>query len=292
MDGENDTQQNVINVTNTVVQEDSKKNRKSKKKKNTDELTKNLLLSFIIVTSLAIITMIIVLVNSNMTIQEMHRTYINNTDNIIKIKEDQKMADDWTRLPDNEKRERLRSQYTEIITYYTTNVDSKYKMSAEQIGQTFEQLYSCLKSVPRINFFIPLAYMKVASNFNPVYNRNWRYGIATFFQKAGEEASNLPIVRTDKAFFTVWKGLQTLNRPDESIKLLIAKIDDLMITFNNREDWVFLALFTNEYEVISKYWNDGQGAIPEEKYRTGQLSEVLKYYYAFKNWEIPSRDAK
>ena len=60
-----------------------------------------------------------------------------------------------------------------------------------------------------------------------------------------------------------------------------------MITFNNREDWVLLALFTDEYQVIRDYWDEGAGAIPDEYYEEGQLAEALKYYHAFRNWKIP-----
>ncbi len=60
-----------------------------------------------------------------------------------------------------------------------------------------------------------------------------------------------------------------------------------MATFNNRVDWVFLSLITNEYDVIEKYWEDGQGAIPNKLYEEGQLNEMLMYYHSFSLWEIP-----
>lgn len=257
------------------------------------ELTiKNMTIAFTIVLSLFIVVMIWVAIGVSGTFKEMHNTYIKNTDEIIKVRSEHEISNAWERKPENEKREMLRAQYTEIITYYTINTDDKYKMSSQQIDMTFNQLYNCLRTVPRINFFMAVAYMKVATNFNPVHNRDWKFGLAALYNKTGETICNLPRIKNDEAFFTIWKGLQTLNRPEEAIKLLVARVDDLMLTFNNREDWVFLALFTNEYDVINKYWKNGEGKIPDEIYREGDLAEVLKYYYSFKNWQIPSRDSK
>jgi len=264
----------------------------AKRKRNINGVVSNLIIAFVITLSLCVITNVLVLIGTNNTIKEMHKTYIRNTDQIIQTRSEQEMSNSWERKPENEKRELLRSQYTEIITYYTVNTDDKYKMSNEQINATFNTLYDCLKSVPRINFFMAVAYIKVATNFNPIHNRDYKYGLAAFYQKTGEGVCNLPIIKENQTFFTVWKGLQTLNRPEETIKLLIARIDDLMLTFNNREDWVFISIFTNEYDIINKYWKGGEGTIPDDYYRDGQLSEVLKYYYAFRNWQIPSRDSK
>jgi len=275
-----------------VPSDENNKKRRTPRKRKLELTMRNMTITFTIALSLFIITMIGVIIGVNGTFKEMHNTYIKNTDEIIKVRSEQEISNAWERKPENEKREMLKAQYTEIITYYTVNTDDKYKMSSQQIDMTFNQLYNCLKSVPRINFFMSVAYMKVATNFNPVYNRDWKFGLAAFYNKTGETICNLPRIKTDEVFFTVWKGLQTLNRPEEAIKLLVARVDDLMLTFNNREDWVFLALFTNEYDVINKYWKGSEGRIPDELYREGDLAEVLRYYYSFKNWQIPSRDSK
>ena len=284
---------------NSVTKESAQKKVGSKRsiytKKRKQDMTlliRNLVIAFSIMILISLSVSIFMYIGTNETIKEMHSTYIKNTDDIILTSAKQKLADEWERLPEPQKREKLRAQYTEIVTYYTINTDSKYKMSAEQINSTFNKLYDCLKSVPRINFFMAVAYMKVATNFNPVYNREYKYGLAAMYLKTGEAVSNLPRIEDDKTFYTAWKGMLTLNRPDEAIKLLVARIDDLMLTFNNREEWVFLSLFTNEYDVIGNYWNGGEGIIPDDIYREGKLAEVLKYYNSFKNWEIPARDAQ
>jgi hypothetical protein len=272
------------------IQVKKKPTKRRSTKKNNSKTFIGTLIAFITVLVLTVIVMILVLVGTNNTIKEMHKTYINNTDEIITMKAEQDVSNSWERKPENEKRELLKARYTEIVTYYTVNIEDKYKMSTEQIMSTFNQLYACLGSVPKINFFLPVAYIKVATNFNPVHNRDWKFGLSAFYQKTGQAICNLPRIKADKNFFTVWNGLQTLNRPEEAIKLLVARIDDLMLTFNNREDWVLLSLFTNEYDIISKYWDGGEGKIPDDFFRDGFLAEVLKYYYSFKNWQIPERE--
>jgi hypothetical protein len=129
--------------------------------------------------------------------------------------------------------------------------------------------------------------MRVASNFNPIYNREYKYGLGAFFNKTGETIANLKLVREDPAFQLTYSGIETLRMPTESIKLIVARMDDLMVTFNNRIDWVLLSIFTNEYDVIDRYWDGGDGAIPDEFYKEGELAEALKYFDSFRNWTIP-----
>jgi len=222
------------------------------------------------------------------TINDMYTTYIKNTEEIIIAKSDLELANSWERLPVQQRKERLRNQYFQIVRYYTNAVPEEQKMSNEQITDSFNKIWTCSQEIPSINFFMPVAYMKVATNFNPVYNAKYKIGIASMFRKTGEAAANLALVKHNKAFFVEFKGPRTLTNPVEAITLLIARMDDLMTTFNNREDWIFLALFTNEYTVIEKHWDGGKGKIPDSLYESGDLAEVLKYYHAFKNWQIPA----
>lgn len=222
------------------------------------------------------------------TINDMHATYIKETNEIIQTKSNIDLANQWERLPEEQQKERLRSQFYEIIRYYTNNTPDEQKMDDEQILNTFNQLWSTTQRKPHVNFFLPIAYMRVMTNFNPVYNLEYRRGIAGFYLNQAEEISNLPLVREDEVFRTSYNGSTTLNNPNESIKLLVARIDDLMTTFNNREDWVVLALFLDEYNVISEYWDGGDGEIPDEYYEEGPLAETLMYYHSFKNWRVPS----
>ena len=226
------------------------------------------------------------------TINDMHATYIQETEKIIKTTSEIDAANAWERLPVNQRKERLREQYYKIIRYYTNGVPENQRMADDQILDSFNTLWLCTERIPSINFFLPLAYMKVATNFNPVYNMEYKNGIAAFYLKAAETTANLPLVQRDPIFQVYFQGIKTANNPNEMIKLLVARIDELAKTFQNREDWVILALFTNEYEVLARYWDDGKGAIPDTFYTQGFLSETLKYYYAFKNWQIPAVGTK
>lgn len=222
------------------------------------------------------------------TMNEMRQTYIRETENIILTRGEIDLANSWERLPVNQRKERLREKFYEIIRYYTVNIPEEQKMSDEQVLAAFDQLWASTQRLGSINFFLPVAYMKTATNFNPVYNQEFKRGIAALYLRTAEQVANLPLVRNDPAFMTVYNGAQTVNNPVESIKLLVARIDDLMKTFNDREDWVLLALFTDEYQVIREYWDGGNGTIPDEYYESGVLAEALKYFHSFKNWQIPA----
>jgi len=258
---------------------------------NKDNKTfKNMSIAFIIVVIMFVVVSVLGIVSFNNITNEMRETYIKETENIINARKDIELANSWERLPVGQRKERLREQYFQVLRYYTNSVPEEQKMSDDQINESFNQLWLATERIPSINFFLPVAYMKVATNFNPVYNQNFRRGIAAFFLREAEQIANLQLVREDSVFMTAYRGAQTVNNPQEAIKLLVARIDDLMKVFNNREDWVLLAMFTNEYEVIEEYWNGGEGQIPDSLYIDGQLAESLKYYYAFKNWQIPVAD--
>lgn len=222
----------------------------------------------------------------------MKANYVSETERIIRAQSDITLANGWERLPASQRKERLREQYYKIVRYYTETVPQEQKMSDDQILTSFNYLWLTTDRIPSINFFFPLAYMKVATNFNPVYNIDYKKGISAMYLKTGDAVSNLPLVRNDSVFKTVYKGTVSLNDPNEAIKLLVARIDDLMITFQNREDWVLLALFTDEYNVLTNYWENGEGTIPDKIYKAGQLADALKYYYSFKNWQVPTAETK
>jgi hypothetical protein len=235
--------------------------------------------AFTVVTTLMVVFFI-------STMNDMHATYIQKTEEIIIGKENIEMTNSWERLPAQQQKEQLRSQYYKIVRYYTENINDEQKMNDELILDSFNTLFKTTERVNQ-NFFLPLAYMKVATNFNPVYNSEYKRGIGGFYLRTYEQIANLPIVREDAVFQTPYKGSETVNNPNEAIKLIVARMDDLMATFNNRIDWVLLSMFTNEYDVIEKYWDGGDGAIPDDFYEKGQLAEALRYYHAFSNWKIP-----
>jgi hypothetical protein len=220
-------------------------------------------------------------------VNEMKKTYLHESERILVARDRMEATNSWESLPVNQRKEKLREFTYSMINYYTNITPVEQKMNDDQLNLFFEQTWLCTTEIPSVNFFLPLAYIKVATNFNPVYNVAYRHGIASMYLKTGERIANLPLIRNDKFFQVVYRGGDTLNNPSESIKLLVARIDDLMQTFNNREDWVLLALFTDEYDVISNYWKDGTGAIPDSLYTHGDLADALKYYHAFRNWQIP-----
>jgi len=218
---------------------------------------------------------------------QMYQSYISNTKEIITTQTKIAFISDWERLPINQKKEKLREKYYEIMKYYTIDIPLNQKMSETQILNSFNTLFSCVQaSSSHINFFLPLAYIKVKTNFNPNFSKQYKYGISAFYIKEGKNISNLPIVQNTDEFRVAYKGKITLQNPTDSIKLLVAKIDDLMNTFNNREDWVVFALLRNEYYVIEKYWNDGKGKIPDSFYKEGKLHDILEYFYAFRDFKI------
>jgi hypothetical protein len=165
-------------------------------------------------------------------------------------------------------------------------------MSDDQVQASFNSYFDCINTVGSVNFFLPVAFLMVRTGYNPSYSDGYRYGIDKFLVKEGQDIANLPLVKDNTVFQVAYKGRETLLNPVESLKLLVARMDDLMKTFNGREDWVVFALITNEYDVIAKYWKDGDGEIPDALYKTGDLKSVLNYYYAFKNWKIIPMDAK
>jgi hypothetical protein len=225
-------------------------------------------------------------------VNDMKKTYLHESERILVARDRMEATNSWESLPMNQRKEKLREFTYSMVNYYTNITPVEQKMNDDQLSTFFEQTWLCTSDIPSINYFLPLAYLKVATNFNPVYNVAYRHGIASMYMKTGERIANLPLIRNNRFFQLVYKGNETLNNPSESIKLLVARIDDLMQTFNNREDWVLLALFTDEYEVISNYWKDGSGAIPNSLYIKGDLAEALKYYHAFKNWQIPVIEQK
>lgn len=272
---------NDIDIGTTLLQRVMQNDQSSNKS------FRNIFISFSIVVVIFIITIVFGVISFSRVTNEMRATYIKETENIINARQDIQLANAWERLPVGQRKERLREQYYQIVRYYTNSVTEEQKMSDSQINESFNQLWLATERIPSINFFLPVAYMRVATNFNPVYNQDFRRGISAMLPRQAEQVANLQLVRQDPVFMTAYKGLETLNNPQEALKLLIARIDDLMKVFNNREDWVLLAMFTNEYEVIEKYWNNGQGQIPDNYYINGPLAESLKYFHSFKNWQIP-----
>jgi len=244
--------------------------------------------TFIIVMILTIVTIGFLTFFYVRSINKLNINHTAEMQEFILGKEDIEMTNSWERLPDQQRREIIRSQHYKIIKYYTESVPEDQKMSNELIEDVFNVWYNATKRLNQ-DPFISLAYMRVMTNFNPIYNVDYKRGIGGMFLQTYENVANLPIVREDPALQTIYRGSETANNPTESVKLVVAYIDYLMRIFNNRVDWVMLSLFTNEYDVMKKYWEDGDGAIPSELYKSGDLAKALTYYHSFTNWQIPKQ---
>jgi hypothetical protein len=257
---------------------------------NVSSFTRKIIKTFISLTIIFIVTIVFGIISMNRISDVMYKTYINQTREIIHSQKDIEDANSWERLPVNERKEKLRSRYYEIIKYYTNEVPQNQKMNDDQMLTSFNAYYNAVYGINSVNFFLPLAYLKARTNFNPTFNDGYQIGIASLFVKEGADIANLPVVKELPAFQVAYKGAETLQNPVESLKLLIARLDDLLKTFNNREDWAILSLLNHsEYDIIAKYWQDGKGEIPEKLYKDGPLANTLDYYYAFKNWKISSK---
>lgn len=250
-------------------------------------ISKGWLIAISVIVSLFTIIMLVGSIWVSSTINRMNDSYMQQTTQIIFSKSEIDSANSWERLPPSQKKEKLREQYYAIIRYYTNSAPYGEKMTDDQILQSFNQMWLATERLTTVNFFFPVAFMKAMTNFNPYYNANDRLGMGYFYLNNAEQIANLNIVRNDPVFMVEYKGSASLSDPIDTIKLLVARIDDLSKTFNGREDWIFLALITNEYDVISRYWNGGSGSIPDDMYIRGPLADCLKYYHSFKNWQIP-----
>jgi len=243
--------------------------------------------TFISLTVIFIVTIVFGIFSINRISDVMYKTYISQTREIIHSQKDIESANSWERLPVNERKEKLRSRYYEIIKYYTNEVPQNQKMSDDQMLASFDAYYGAVYGINSVNFFLPLAYLKARTNFNPTFNDGYQIGIAALFVKEGADIANLPVIKGLPSFQVAYKGAETLQNPVESLKLLVARLDDLLKTFNNREDWAILSLLNHsEYDIIAKYWQDGKGEIPEKLYKDGPLANTLEYYYIFKDWKI------
>jgi len=251
-----------------------------------------LIKTFIAGFAVSVVICVIVGVVAIRAVAVMRDTYQKNTESVILARSNMESANAWEQLSPSQKRERLQDQYFQIVRYYTTNVAPNQKLNDDQIQSTFNSLWDTTSRVTSVNFFLPIAYMKVKTNFNPAFSNGYQSGIVGFYFKEADQAANLNRVKTDQAFQVVFKGSETLLNSDMSIKLLVAEFDDLLLTFNGRVDWALYAKFTNVYDVMAKYWKDGQGQIPDSAFKTGDFAEAYKYYNAFKNWTIPSKQDK
>jgi hypothetical protein len=139
---------------------------------------------FLIIVSVFIVSIVFIGLGVIKTMNDMNRTYISETEKIIKANADIETANAWERLPVNQRKERLREQYYKIVRYYTNGVPESQRMADDQILDSFNTLWMCTERIPSINFFFPIAYMKVATNFNPSYNVEYKVGIGAFYLKA------------------------------------------------------------------------------------------------------------
>lgn len=268
-------------------------NKEVKKGRDTTLLNKILtgIIAFLVagfITALSLIAGHAVKEFKNMS-DDMYTTYIRDTKEVILSFSEMEIANSWERLPVNEQREKLGNQYLTILQYYTVDIPENQKLNKKQLVKSFDTFFISINSFKSVNFFLPLAYMKVITNFNPNYVNDGRYGIAGLTQTQGSNTANLPTMRESDFFKIVFNGKDTLRNPDEAIKLLIARMDYLMKKFNNREEWVIWAMFDGEDRLIREFWENGNGAIPEKLYHETKVGEILDYYNLFKNWEIPKK---
>lgn len=252
-------------------------------------LSRGWLIAMAVITGAFTLVMLVGTIWVSNTINRMNRAYMAQTEQIIFTKSQIEEANSWERLPPAQKKEKLREQYYALVRYYTNEVSLAEKMDDNQILQSFNTLWLATERLTTVNFFFPVAFMKATTNFNPYFDRDSRIGMGYFFLKGAEAVANLKLVRDDPVFMLDYKGTGSLNDPVDTIKLLVARIDDLSKTFHGREDWIFFALLTNEFDVITRYWKDGTGSIPDEMYLRGQLADCLKFYHSFKNWDIPKK---
>jgi len=253
---------------------------------NRFEEIKHLITGFIIALGIFSVVIVIGVIVYISTTSSMRKTYIDNVNSVILTQTEIKTLADWENIPSEQKKTKLREHFNSIVQYYTNEVPLTDKMTLNQTVDVFNELWQTT-SKTSINFFLPVAYIKVATNFNPNYDIDAKKGMAALLLKSIDNTINLSWVKDDPLFTTIYRGSDTAFNPAESTRILVAKIYDLMVLFRNREDWVMFALFTNEYDVISKYWNDGKGTIPDEIYKSGPVAEALMYYYTFKNFKIP-----
>jgi hypothetical protein len=255
-----------------------------------DLTIRNLLIVIICLVATFIIAIALFFVFYKQSVDTLNKMYMEQTRQIVNSQKGVDEANSWERLPVQERKEKLRGKFHEIFEYYTTDVPQNQKMSNQQLDDAFEVYYTAISATPSVNFFLPLAFWKVKTNFNPTFFDNYQVGINGFYSKEGADVANLPLNKDNPAFQVAYHGAETLQNPSEAMKLMVARVDDLMRTFNNREDWVILALLNHsEYDIIAKYWNNGTGSIPANNYKTGPMADVLRFYYAFKDWTIPSK---
>jgi len=252
-------------------------------------ITRGWLIAIAVIVSVFTLVILIGSMWVTSTINRMNESYTAQTEQIIFTKSEIEQANSWERLPPLQKKEKLREQYYAIVRYYTNEATPAEKMDDAQILQSFNALWLATERLTSVNFFFPVAFMRATTNFNPYFDKDSRIGMGYFYLNGAEAVSNLNLVRSDPVFMLEYKGTGSLNDPIDTIKLLVARIDDLSKIFHGREDWIFLALLTNEYDVISRYWRDGTGTIPDDMYLRGPLAECLKYYHSFKNWDIPKK---
>ncbi len=148
----------------------------------------------------AIVLCTIVSIVAIRAVKVMSEAYTRNTDSIILARSNMESANAWEQLSPSQKRERLQDQYFQIVRYYTTNVAPNQKLNDDQIMSTFNSLWETTSRVNSVNFFLPIAYMKVKTNFNPAFGNGYQYGIAGFYYKEADQAANLNRVKTDPAF--------------------------------------------------------------------------------------------
>ena len=80
-----------------------------------------------------------------------YKTYISSTREIIQAQKDIDTANSWESLPVNQKKEKLRSRWFEIIKYYTLEVPQNQKMSDDQVQSSFNSYFDWYHC--RLSFF-------------------------------------------------------------------------------------------------------------------------------------------
>ena len=246
---------------------------------------KQMLKIFIVCTLVFSVIVLLGAIMVSSTLREMKTTYIQETDKMLLMNSRIENAAAWEKLNSVEKKEKLRNQYYTIIKYYTASSDVAKSLNNDQILDSFNALWMISEKYNTVNFFLPLAYIRVTSNFNPLYSDKSKEGLGALFMIDYERFST--INTSDPITRITYRGMETARNPTDAIKLLYLKMDYLYNIFNGRVDWVLFSLLNNEFDVIQNYWKNGEGEIPDEFYLKGPLYDALNYYHSFINWQIP-----
>ena len=239
---------------------------------------------FLVIVILFLVSLVGIGAYAVLTMQDMKSTYIQETDKILRIKSEIDKQSDLRSLTYEQRRQKFKKDYYEILRRtYVEVVDNNKKLTDDQINLSFDAAWDACEKY-KVDFLLVVSYMKAASNFNPNYSEDGRMGMPAMFLIDYEMFSSLTKSEGQTNVIS-YRGSTTSSDPVDSVKLLVAKIDSLNKMFNYKNDWVIFAMIEDQYLVLSKYWKQGFGTIPDDYYKSGKLYEALAYYYIYSRWD-------